>query len=226
MARSESTRRNIDRQRRGKDGKVIGASPTWRIVEAMNEGFKAIRAQHPEVPNASLVVGASSRRAHGHFHPNTWQLGEERIHEIMLSGETLRRSAEEVFGTLLHEAAHAMAAVRGIQDTSRQGRFHNTRFKLLAEEVGLVVTKVPGIGWSSTSISEAARKQYRAEITMLRRALKTYRVPTVESEPVRKKRTIKLHTASGRTLTVPILFHEQGPIFDGATGELFEPKED
>lgn len=144
MAVSESTRRNIDKQIRGRDGKVIGASPTMKINEAVNECFKAIRAQHPDVPNLSLVVGASSRRNHGHFHAETWQLGDTRVHEIMLSGETLRRSADEVFGTLLHEAAHAMAKVRGIQDTSRQGRFHNTRFKLLAEEVGIEVQKVPG----------------------------------------------------------------------------------
>ncbi|MFD1534873.1 hypothetical protein [Pseudonocardia aurantiaca] len=34
-----------------------------------------------------------------------------------------------------HEkAAHALAHVRGIKDTSRQGRWHNARFKALAEE--------------------------------------------------------------------------------------------
>lgn len=226
MAVSESTRRNIDKQIRGRDGKVIGASPTMKIVEAINECFKAIRAQHPDVPNLSLVVGTSSRRAHGHFHANTWQLGEERVHEIMLSGETLRRSAEDVFGVLLHEAAHSIAQVRGIQDTSRQGRFHNTRFKLLAEEVGIVVEKVPGIGWSETSVPSKTRKLYQRQITLLRRALKTYRVPRYEGEPPPpKKTTIKLQTASGRTLTVPILFHEQGAIFDAITGEAFEPVE-
>jgi hypothetical protein len=35
-----------------------------------------------------------------------------------------------------HETAHAIAAARGTKETSRQGRYHNGRFKLIAEEVG------------------------------------------------------------------------------------------
>ena len=55
----------------------------------------------------------------------------------MISGEGLRRTAHDVLGTLLHEAAHALAHARGIKDTSRQGRYHNKHFKTLAEELGL-----------------------------------------------------------------------------------------
>lgn len=46
--------------------------------------------------------------------------------------------------------AHALAHVRGIKDTSRQGRWHNTKFKALAEELGIEVSKDPRIGWSPT----------------------------------------------------------------------------
>lgn len=71
---------------------------------------------------------------------------------------------------------------------------------------------------------DRTRKLYQRQITQLRRALKTYRVPWYEGEPPpKKKTTIKLQTASGRTLTVPILFHEQGDIWDAITGEVFEP---
>ncbi len=35
------------------------------------------------------------------------------------------RGAADVLGTLLHETAHALAHVRDIKDTSRQGRWHN-----------------------------------------------------------------------------------------------------
>ena len=48
-------------------------------------------------------------------------------------------AASEVLATLLHEAAHALAHARGSKDTSRQGRYHNTKFKNCAEEVGLTV---------------------------------------------------------------------------------------
>ena len=57
--------------------------------------------------------------------------------EVFITSELLADGAADVFGVLLHEAAHAIAAARGAKDTSRQGRYHNARFKLIAEEVGL-----------------------------------------------------------------------------------------
>ena len=64
-----------------------------------------------------------------------------RLPEVFVGGEGLARGPADVLGTLLHEAAHALAHVRGIKDTSRQGRWHNARFKALAEELGTEVTK-------------------------------------------------------------------------------------
>jgi len=54
-----------------------------------------------------------------------------------MAGETLAKGARQVLQTMLHEAAHVMAKVRDIQDTSRQGRWHNAKFKDLAVELGL-----------------------------------------------------------------------------------------
>lgn len=51
--------------------------------------------------------------------------------EVFVGGEGLARGPADVLATLLHEAAHALAHVRGIQDTSRQGRWHNAQFKAL-----------------------------------------------------------------------------------------------
>ena len=80
--------------------------------------------------------------------------------EIMISGEGLGRTPQDVLGTLLHEAAHALAAARGIKDTSRQGRYHNTKYKMLAEELGITVTFDPAIGWSITSVPGHTAEDY------------------------------------------------------------------
>jgi len=42
-------------------------------------------------------------------------------------------------------------ACAGVRDTSRQGRYHNARFKTLAKELGLEVRRDPLIGWSVTT---------------------------------------------------------------------------
>jgi hypothetical protein len=102
--------------------------------------------------------------------------------EVFVGGEGLARGAVDVLGTLLHEATHALAHVRGIQDCSRQGRYHNRRFADLAHELGLLVTQRPGIGWSDTHVPDVTRADYvdalatlNAAITLHRRAEHTVR---------------------------------------------------
>jgi hypothetical protein len=69
---------------------------------------------------------------------------------VLVSGEGLQRGPVAVLGTLLHEAAHGLACARCIQDTSRQGRYHNRRYATLARELGLDVAHMQPIGWSAT----------------------------------------------------------------------------
>jgi hypothetical protein len=83
--------------------------------------------------------------------------------------------AANVLATLLHEAAHALAHVRGIKDTSRQGRWHNARFKALAEEVGIAVEKDPRLGWSPTTLPAVTRASYAQVIAELGAVLRLYR---------------------------------------------------
>lgn len=134
------------------------------------------------MPDVILTLGAGSlgERAGqlrlGHFAADRWQHGEnERLPELFVGGEGLQRRPVEILGTLLHEAAHAVAHVRGIKDTSRQGRFHNTRFKALAEELGITVANTGSIGWSSTSVPEETADDYAAEVDQLAAALTAYR---------------------------------------------------
>jgi hypothetical protein len=82
-----------------------------------------------------------------------------RLPEVFVGGEGLARGPADVLGTLLHEAAHALAHVRGIKDTSRQGRWHNARFKALAEEIGIQVTRDASIGWSPLHLERFRPKE-------------------------------------------------------------------
>ena len=134
------------------------------MVAALEQAWADIRARHFDVPRAVIVLGAGSigttggRLRLGHFAAMRWTGGAdgERLAEVFIGGEGLARGPVDVLGTLLHEAAHAMAHVRGIKDTSRQGRWQSARFKALAEELGIEVTKDPAIGWSPTTLPDAA----------------------------------------------------------------------
>ena len=59
-----------------------------------------------------------------------------------------------------HEAAHSVAWQRGVKDTSRQGRYHNHRFRTVAEEVGLQVQRDSRFGWTRTDLRASTAAAY------------------------------------------------------------------
>jgi len=97
---------------------------------------------------------------------------ERGFHEIMVSGENLRRGARAVFGTVAHETAHAYNITQGIRDVDSNGR-HNKRFKATAERVfGLEITKISeSIGWSHTEVPDSCATRWADCITKLEDAI-------------------------------------------------------
>ncbi len=153
-----------------------GVTLSVPLMTALDKVWSRIRLLHPEVPEIVLTLGSGSGKGsllkYGHFANARWQHGDDkRLPEVFISGEGLRRDATAVLGTLLHEATHGLASVRGVKDTSRQGRYHNTRFKTLGEELGLTVSEVPVIGWSQTKPTEPTLARYRRQLTRLAGAL-------------------------------------------------------
>lgn len=149
------------------------------LVAALELVWEAIRGRCGEVPEVVVVVAAGSEGKQlklGHYAASRWHLdGGERA-EVLVGGEGLRCGAVDVLGTLLHEAAHGLAQTRGVKDTSRGGRYHNRRYRALAEELGLEVAETPPIGWSATTVPEATVAGYAAAVAALNEALVLWRV--------------------------------------------------
>jgi hypothetical protein len=78
---------------------------------------------------------------------------------------------------LLHEAAHGIAAARRVQDTSRQGRWHNGRYRAIAAELGLDAAHATGIGWGDTTVPAATAAMYSPELRYLAPELAAWRRP-------------------------------------------------
>lgn len=151
------------------------------LVAALEAAWSTIRSRHVDVPGAVIVVGSGSparpngRLVFGHFAALQWQHGGDRVPEVLVSGEGLNRPAADVLTTLLHEAAHAVADVRGIKDTSRQGRWHNKHFAALAGELGLAVTKDDKLGWSPSTLRPETSDAYADVIDELAAAIRVCR---------------------------------------------------
>lgn len=83
--------------------------------------------------------------------------GTNGFYEINICSDYLTRPLEKVAGTLLHEMVHLYNLQLGINDCSRSGTYHNKKYKVSAEEHGLIVEKTDKYGWNKTSLNEDAK---------------------------------------------------------------------
>ena len=203
--------------------RAAGSSKSWKT-----SGWKSAAAT-PRSPPVVIIIASGTGGKHtrlGHHAPGRWNVAGEQRAEIMISGEGLRRSAREVLGTLLHEAAHALAAERGIQDTSRQGRYHNTRYAQLAQELGIEVGKNPSLGWSLTTVPDHTARDYAAQIRALQDAMILWRQAETPTGTTRRASNgfIAAVCPCGRTIRAAASTLAAAPITCEACGGCFEPK--
>lgn len=142
------------------------------IVQALEAAWSDIRAHHPELSPVTIVTGSVlTNGAWGHHWPERWAEAEAegRTPELFIAGELFGMGAKYVLQVMLHEAAHNLAHVRGVKDTSKPGRYHNRRFVKLAEEMGLRAPDKghPSYGYSETVITDEAQERYFSTLVEL-----------------------------------------------------------
>ena len=202
---------------------VIEGSP---VVRALEDAWATIRHHHPELPEVFIVVGAGSgtKQHLRHRHPATmgWQRDDQPLSEICVDGDGLKSGAVVVLGTLLHEATHALAQVRNINDTSRRGR-HNRRFAKLADELGLEHDRRLGSTSSTPTTDSIAR--YRTALDNLDRALRIYRhpQPTAGGNTTSSDNPVACACDGGRRIRVSRTTLGVGPIVCQVCGSQFDP---
>jgi hypothetical protein len=199
------------------------------LVAALEHAWQTIRQRYPDVPDAVLVVASGSegkRLNWGHFAPHRWQVNGADSHEVLVGGEGLHRGPTEVLGTLLHEAAHGLAQARQVQDTSRQGRYHNRRYATLARELGLEVASVKPIGWSATTVPEHTATAYVAQLAQLRAALVLWRRHEHRIGPgPRARNLLPAACGCGRRIRVAKATLAEAPILCARCEEPFQPND-
>jgi hypothetical protein len=193
-------------------------SPVTVTLEGV---WGTIRRRHPELPPVAIVVSSGTASLakgvalnQGHFAPGRWEEDQDTHHEIFVAGEIVN-DPERVLGTLLHEAAHALAHLRGIKDTSRGGRYHNAEFRTLAAEVGLDAAQVGTIGWSDTSLTEDTRAAYRVSLERLGTITVARRAESRREATGRKSNNNGVAAACptcGRKIRMSRSVEEAGPI--------------
>ncbi|MBX6769437.1 MAG: hypothetical protein IRY90_20175 [Actinomadura rubrobrunea] len=206
------------------------ANSASAVITAIESMWRAVQRQHPEVPDVVIVLGSGrvsqSGLRRGSHRPDRWTTARGRVPELFIAGELLAERGDAVLETVLHEAAHALAHVRGIQDTSRDGnRYHNRRFAEHAEELGLVrPARTNDRGYSDCSLRPDTSLKYADEIVAMNAALGLY-LETRRSapQPGRSGQRFAIACPCGRRLQVTPKTHEGGAIICGVCGGPFSP---
>lgn len=175
------------------------------LISALERTWATIRRRHPELPDVVVITGTALRHATSantnatkwaRFGAARWvqgrpqraavptttaghdaklELRPNRKPELFVAGECFAEGAEHTLTTILHEAVHALAYVRQVQDTSRQGKYHNRRFVQLAAELGLAwpsgARANPVRGFSEVRVTDPARAAYAGAIADLEAAI-------------------------------------------------------
>lgn len=158
------------------------------LVQALEQVWAAIRERHPELPDVVIITGSGFQGGAskwGHYGHQMWLNGRfivdsdgnaerDRKPELFIAGERLGVGAAETVQTMLHEAVHALAAIRGVKDTSRQNRYHNKKFLEISHEVGLnYLEDKPDttIGYSAVVLTDGTREEYAEVIDHLSEAI-------------------------------------------------------
>lgn len=133
-----------------------------RVQQYLKKIFRLLNEQifDNELEDVQVVLSNNSR-VYGYYTLNnsTWvgQDGNEEFnqHEIGISAQYLaNRDITAVVATLAHECVHHWCFLHGIKDVSRNGYWHNKRFRQAAEQHGLIVEQHPKVGHGVTSCSE------------------------------------------------------------------------
>lgn len=220
-----------------------------RLVAALESAYNTVRRRFPEIkvtikgneyvghiPEAVIVISSQSvikRKLpagietvgkYGHFAAARWIVSDgDSMPEIMVAAEGLQRDSRDVLATLVHEAAHGVAYVMGVDDTSNRGRYHNKIYKQIAEELGLVVLEpVKVLGHTNTQLPKGEYQEVLEEITPLLEAYREFEIVEIEEPRKSREFPIRCLCNPARTLRVFRGVYDQGPIFCGVCHSSFE----
>jgi hypothetical protein len=127
------------------------------VVLALENAYSVLRRRWPELPAVVITVFYDRHRSvRGYFWDGQWRSTvRPALPELHIDSTILSDPPEAILKTLVHEATHALAKARRVNDTSRDGRYHNQRFADLAQEMGLETAPDRQIGYRTPALQPA-----------------------------------------------------------------------
>ena len=128
------------------------ATKMSRAVSQLEHIYNSLNADFfaGELPTPIITV-QSKPGTMGHCSVSKiWQRKEDKTYELNIAAEVRNYPIEETLDTMLHEMVHLYCRQHDIKEVSRGGKYHNKRFKAIAEEHGLTCVPCGQYGWNTT----------------------------------------------------------------------------
>ncbi|PHE46910.1 SprT-like domain-containing protein [Bacillus pseudomycoides] len=141
------------------------------IQIAIDELHVAFRKLNVEFFNNELLEPAITIQSSGKRNSMGWCSSKEvwgdkegtiKKYELNISAEYLDYDFMETMDTMLHEMVHLYNALNGVQDTSRNGAYHNKRFKSECERRGFYFPNTKAdkkLGWAFPKITDETKER-------------------------------------------------------------------
>ena len=123
-----------------------------KMFRALNENYFDGEIEEP------IITIQSTPRAYGHVTVSkSWHRADgEQRHELNIGAGTIDRPVECVVATLLHEMVHLYNLQIGVQDCSRNGTYHNKKFRDAATEPSeVLIDFIISQGWDDVKMGRA-----------------------------------------------------------------------
>lgn len=124
-----------------------------RLVNQLEKMFRELNRDFFDGRLETPIITISPvAKEYAHYTPwDAWQTKDKQRREINIASGTLDRTIELIAASLVHEMVHMYNdTVLNVQDTSRQGTYHNRLFAEACSEHGLICTRTERYGWSRT----------------------------------------------------------------------------
>lgn len=173
----------------------------WNFMESVKELHNIFNSLNKEIFNNELPLPAITIQSKGKRNAIGWcsQLpiwinDKEEIenrHEINICAEYANTPVLVMAEIMLHEMIHYYADLHEIKTTSRNGSFHNKKYRDLGLRFGLIVSKTEKYGWAETKLNDETLNLVK-EMNFNQGAFLMYRID--DTGKVSKKKGSIKHT--------------------------------
>ncbi|MEV7425169.1 hypothetical protein [Streptomyces sp. NPDC091212] len=200
------------------------------LLQSLHAVWEHLRTELPDLPDARISV-SPGKSTPDHRWDRLSLDTDGVVVGLVMSAATLTDGPDAVVSAVLHEAAHVLCWVRKTPDTTMRGGYHNQKYLVAAEEVGLHWgpndKRGSSRGYYVTELSEHAKHRHADDLTDLAAAI-PQALPHLVSPPSSKaQRTERIALACScepaRRMLMFGRVAAQGPVLCGVCNQPFKP---